>query len=68
MGAMAFPLQLSAGDRDYTVSGDWDGHDKSLILWSLNYFCVNFYICFESLSCTTIQPRSSFSLARKVIF
>lgn len=31
-------------------SGDWDGHGKTLILWSVNHFYVDFGVCFGSLS------------------
>ncbi|XP_051534253.1 protein Shroom1-like isoform X2 [Myxocyprinus asiaticus] len=38
------------------MSEDWDGHGRTLILWSVNHFCVDFDVCFGSLSCWKIQP------------
>ena len=36
-------------------SGDLNGHGRSLILCSVNHFCVDLDVCFESLSCWKIQ-------------
>ena len=43
-------------------SGDCDGHGKTFILQSGNHFCVDFEICFGSLSCWNVQPRPILSL------
>ena len=42
-------------------SGDWDGHDRTLILLSQNHCCVDLEVCFGSLSCwkVHIQPSPS---------
>ena len=37
-------------------SGDCDGHGKTFILLSVNNFCVDFEVCFGSLSCWKVQP------------
>ena len=34
-----------------------DGHGKTFILQSVNNFCVDFEVCFGSLSCWKVQPR-----------
>ena len=39
--------RLSMGFR----SGDWDGHGRRFILYSVNLFCVDLYIRFGPLSC-----------------
>ena len=43
-------------------SGDCDGHGKTFILRSVNHFCVDFEVCFGSLSCWKVQPRPILSL------
>src|SRR4029434_8947420 len=43
-------------------SGDCDGHGKTFILRSVNHFCVDFEVCFRSLSCWQVQPRPILSL------
>uniref|UniRef100_A0A6Q2Z485 Myosin motor domain-containing protein n=1 Tax=Esox lucius TaxID=8010 RepID=A0A6Q2Z485_ESOLU len=40
-------------------SGDWDGHGKTLIMWSVNHFYVDFEVCFGSLSYWNIQLHPS---------
>src|SRR4029434_10585954 len=37
-------------------SGDCDGHGKTFIPWSVDNFCVDFEVCFGSLSCCKVQP------------
>src|SRR4029434_4355654 len=34
-----------------------NGHGKTFILRSVNNFCVDFEVCFGSLSCWKVQPR-----------
>src|SRR4029434_6293351 len=38
-------------------SVDCDGHVKTFILRSVKHFCVDFEVCFGSLSCLKVQPR-----------
>src|SRR4029434_2502214 len=38
-------------------SGDCDGLGKTFILRSVNHFCVDFEVCFGSLSCWKVQPQ-----------
>ena len=38
------------------------GHGKTFILRSVNHFCVDFEVCFGSLSCWKVQPRPILSL------
>lgn len=40
---------------------DWDGHVRSLIMWSWNYFCVDLIAYIGSLSFWKIQPLLSCS-------
>ena len=42
-------------------SGDWDGHCKTLILFSQNHFCVDFEVCLGSLSCWKVHLWPSLS-------
>src|SRR4029434_1066132 len=39
-----------------------DGDGKAFILQSVNNFCVDFEVCFGSLSCWKVQPRPISSL------
>ena len=48
-------------------SGDWNGHCKTLILWSVNHFCVDFEVCFGSLPCWKIQPQPSLSFLPQAV-
>src|SRR4029434_5823090 len=43
-------------------SGDCDGHGKTFILRSVNHFCVDFEVCFGSLTCWKVQPQPILSL------
>ncbi|KAJ8336063.1 hypothetical protein SKAU_G00394060 [Synaphobranchus kaupii] len=42
------PLQLTPQvfNGVHPGQGDRDGHCKTLILWSINHFCVDFEVCF----------------------
>ncbi len=48
------PHSFSVGFR----SEDWDSHGKRFILCSVIHFCVEFDVCFGSLSWWKIQTRS----------
>src|SRR4029434_2625818 len=43
-------------------SWDCDGHGKTFILRSVNHFCVDFEVCFGSLTCWKVQPQPILSL------
>src|SRR4029434_1793194 len=47
--------------------GDCDGHGKTFILWSVNHFCVDFEVCFGSLSCWKVQPWPILSFLAEAI-
>ena len=38
-------------------AGDCDGHGNTFILRSVNHFCVDFEVCFGSLTCWKVQPQ-----------
>src|SRR4029434_2129742 len=57
-------LGFSSSHRFYMGfrSGYCDDHGKTFILQSVNHFCVDFEVCFGSLSCWKVQPRPILSL------
>src|SRR4029434_7353726 len=48
-------------------SGDFDGHGKTFILRSVNQFCVDFEVCFRSLSCWKVQLRPILSFLAEAV-
>ena len=59
---MDCPLQFRPHVFDIGFkSGDWDGHCKTLILFSQNHFCVDFEVCLGSLSCWKVHLWPSLS-------
>src|SRR4029434_2267577 len=66
----ALRLGFSSSHRfsmGFRWGGDCDGHGKTFILRSANHFCVDFEVCFGSLSCWKVQPRPISSLLKGAV-